>query len=82
MQSPLERTIRERLAGYLTGQETLGEFKAWLVGETWGIDRAAEPAAVDLANRIKLILDEESGGFATEADVRNDLNLLLQPAHR
>ena len=78
MQSPLEPAIRERLADYLAGRLSLGEFKEWLVGATWEIPRGREADAMRLANAVKLAMDEVSGGFVSEGELRTDLEMVLR----
>ena len=73
MQSSLEADIRQRLTSHLAGDVPLDEFKDWLVGATWKLNRAADPAAHQLAYQIKLPLAEHSGGYLTDDELRQAL---------
>ena len=81
MTSPLALSLHERLADYLAGDSSLDEFKDWLVGATWSIDEAADPAGMQLADEVKLALADESGGFLTEAELREELKPFVTRRH-
>lgn len=76
MQSSLELAIRERLAAYLDGEMSLDDFKDWLVGATWDVEQSGEPAAIDLAYDVKLLLAEHSSEGFPETELRTLLRLL------
>ncbi len=80
MHSSLETAIVANLARYLAGEESLDGFKDWLVGETWDVEATNDPRAIDVTYEIKLLLAEQSGGFLSEAELRRDLQPLLQRA--
>lgn len=78
MQSPLESAIRHQLRKYLTSEQSLDEFKDWLVGETWDIERRNDPAAEALTYEIKLRMAEQSSDDCTEADLKRLLRPLME----
>jgi hypothetical protein len=69
----LETTIRDQLVSYLTGDLSLDEFTAWLVGATWNIENVGEAGASQLAYAIELALAEHSSGLLSQDELRRDL---------
>ena len=83
----LEATIRYRLISYLTGDISLDEFTAWLVGATWNIESTGDVDASQLAYAIELSLAEHSSGLLNLEELKSELrdlsrhvNLNLTPA--
>lgn len=75
MSSAFTLQIRDHLAGYLSGETSIDEFKDWLIPATWDIGERHDAAAEDLTYEIKLRLAEHSSGYIMEDDARR----LLQP---
>jgi hypothetical protein len=77
MDRSLELAIHEHLAEHLTGKSHLDEFKSWLIGATWGLDRSQPVPGIELANKIELALAEHSGGYRTDEELLENLESLL-----
>ncbi len=77
MQTPPDRSIRDHLAAYLASASSLDELKDWLVGATWDMDEAADPAATELVYDVKLTLADESSGIATKTEMDETLAALV-----
>jgi hypothetical protein len=84
MSHSLAYNIREQLADYLAGKNSLREFEDWFFSETWDIDEidnTDNQTLVDLANlvyAIKLRLAEFSHGDWTEAELHSMLHSILE----
>ena len=71
---------RDRLARYLAGDDSLDQFKDWLVGTLLEAEQDGDTAAEDVIFDIMLPMAEESSGYITEDDLRRALRPLLHPA--
>lgn len=71
--------IRDHVAAYLAGTESLDDLKDWLVGSTWNLDEASSPEASALAYEVKLALADESSGITTHAELDDTLAALVAP---
>jgi hypothetical protein len=80
MTTSLEQTILRHLAAYVAGTTSLDEFEDWLIGVTWNIEQANDPAATDLAYDIELFLAEQSTENFSEAELREMLRPLVETA--
>jgi hypothetical protein len=78
MSRSLEFNIHEKLAEYLAGEITLGDFEDWFFPETWDIDQTDNLALINLVYGIKLSLAEFSSGDWTEAELRSILRPFLE----
>lgn len=77
MWSSLDLTIREWLARYLAGENSLRQFQEWFVPATWrGVFTSA--AALDLAHEVELRLAEYTNGHWTERELRSLLLPLVR----
>ena|SRR5215212_950859 len=83
----LEAKIRHCLVSFLTGDISLDEFTAWLVGATWNIENTGDVEASNLAYAIELSLAEHSSGLLNLEELQSVLrglsrhvNLNLTPA--
>lgn len=73
-----EHEIRERLASYLDGKESVNDFANWLSRESTSI-RFHDDAGFDLAAPIQIGLDEFFDGIIDEQLLQNELRNLIQP---
>lgn len=78
MTSPLELAVRQHLTDYLAGNLSLDEFKDWLVGATWDVERTADADTQRLTYDIKLALAEESSGFVSTAEMDEELRSIAR----
>ncbi|MFT4039703.1 MAG: hypothetical protein QM692_16095 [Thermomicrobiales bacterium] len=74
---PVERSIRNHLAGYLGGRESLDRFTDWIVGAVWNIEQADEPAAATLGYAIELVLADWTSGLLDPAERDAGLHALV-----
>jgi hypothetical protein len=79
MPDSLTKAIEARLERYLQGDESLAEFEAWLVPETWDISPQSDRAAHELATAITLRIAEFTNGDWSEAELRDSLADLPRP---
>jgi hypothetical protein len=68
-----EYQIRERLARYLRGENSLDQFEDWLVQRSWNMHRDSGDAAKELVSAIELRLAEYSSGHLDEQSLRSEL---------
>jgi len=68
--------IRDRLAQYLDGEISLGQFEEWFVPVAWGVPRTANECTLALVGEIELRLAEFSSGHWTEPELRTKLQPL------
>lgn len=80
MADSLTREIEARLQRYLAGEDSLAEFEAWLVPETWDISPQSDRSAHDLATAITLRIAEFTNGDWTEEELQGALAQLQHPA--
>jgi hypothetical protein len=72
---PKENEIRERLAAYLDGTLSLGDFSGWLYREVWDMTES-EPEARALAYGVLRRVAERSTAGFSEEELRNELRPL------
>jgi hypothetical protein len=70
LSSQLESTVRS----YLSGTTSLEQLQAWLDAHVQETADSNEPAAIELSDRIWILLAEHGYGERTEDDVRAELN--------
>jgi hypothetical protein len=80
MPDSLTQAIEARLERYLQREDSLADFEAWLVPETWDISPQSDRAAHELATAITLRIAEFTNGDWTEDDLREALAELPRPA--
>jgi hypothetical protein len=68
-----ETIIREELAAYLSGEQSLAEFSDWLIPETVDIHQWAPPTTRQLVYALKLRLYEQQAGAWTEDGLKEKL---------
>jgi hypothetical protein len=73
-----ESQIREHLANYLAGSESLDSFEDWLVAQSWNMHRDSSEVAQELVNQIELRLSEHSDGLLSEKQLREELYQFLE----
>ena len=73
----LDLDIREKLASYLVGEISLGEFEDWFVPASWNVAQSNNSNAVNLVYEIELWLAEYSDGHWNEQELKNYLKLLF-----
>lgn len=73
-----EAQIREHLANYLAGSESLDSFEDWLVEQSWNMHRDSSEGAQDLVNQIELRLSEHSDGNLSEDKLKRELHQFLE----
>jgi hypothetical protein len=73
----LDLEISYRVARYLTGDESLAEFRRWLLPIVWELAEPDSDEVSPLANRIELRLAEFVNGHWTEDDLRALLQHLI-----
>ena len=79
MSSSLSLEIRNHLAKYLAGEESLDEFKGWVVGALLDAEQRNDVAAEEFVYDIMLPMAEEAGGYSSEDRLRQALQPLLNP---
>jgi hypothetical protein len=79
MADSLTRAIEARLERYLRGEDSLSDFEAWLVPETWDISPQSDRAAHELATAITLRIAEFTNGDWSEEDLQKALADLPRP---
>jgi hypothetical protein len=68
--SGLDLEISYRVARYLTGEESLAEFRRWLLPIVWNLAEPGNDEVSQLASRIELRLAEFMNGHWTEDHLR------------
>lgn len=68
--SGLDLEISYRLVRYITGDESLADFRRWLLPVVWNLAEPENDEVSQLANRIELRLAEFMNGHWTEDDLR------------
>jgi hypothetical protein len=79
MPDSMTRAIEARLQRYLAGDDSLAEFEAWLVPETWDLSPQSDGAAHELATAITLWIAEFTSGDCDEDALRKGLAELPRP---
>jgi hypothetical protein len=80
MPDSLTQAIEERLERYLCGDDSLAEFEAWLVPETWDLSPQEDRAGHELATAITLRIAEFTSGDWNEDELQVALAQLRRPA--
>jgi len=68
--SGLDLKISYHVARYLTGEESLADFRRWFLPAVWEAGEPENDEVSQLANRIELRLAEFLNGHWTENDLR------------
>lgn len=69
--------IKEQLAQFLDGKNTLDAFEDWFVQNTWNIHLSGSAAAEALTFAIEESLSEHSSGHISEKELRQELSELI-----
>jgi hypothetical protein len=77
MDQSLDSQIRERLAGYVSGDSALADFQRWFLPATWNVHRLGDPALEELVGEVGAVTAEYDAGHRDEASVREELSTLL-----
>lgn len=80
MADSLTQAIEARLQRYLADEDSLADFEAWLVPETWDISPQSDRTGHDLATAITLRIAEFTSGDWTEDQLRDELAAMVLPA--
>ncbi len=80
MADSLTQAIEGRLERYLRGEDSLADFEAWLVPETWDISPQSDRSAHDLATAIILRIAEFTNDDWTEEELQEAFAQLQHPA--
>lgn len=75
MLAPLSANVRQKINEYLAGNITFDDLDRWVTAATWNAPR--NPDLDSLVGEIMLLSAEYSRGHRDEADVRQQLQLLL-----
>lgn len=73
----LDLDIRGKLASYIVGEISLGEFEDWFVPASWNVSQSNNSNAVNLVYEIELWLSEYSDGHWNEQELKNNLKPLV-----
>jgi hypothetical protein len=73
----LETALLRYLAAYLAETISLDELKDFVVAATWRLSGTESSEATQLAYDIELALAEESGGYLTETELREEFRGLV-----
>jgi hypothetical protein len=73
-----ESHIREHLASFLAGDESLDAFEDWLVQNSWNMHRDSCGGAQQLVAEIELRLSEYSSGHLDENALRRELRPFVE----
>lgn len=73
----LSSQLESEARSYLRGTTSLEQLQAWLDTHVQKTADSNEPAAIELSDRIWILLGELGYGERTEDDVRTELNRLL-----
>jgi hypothetical protein len=68
--------IREQVSRYLANQQSLSDFNAWLIAETWNLSPEDASGVRSLFGSIELTIAEYDAGHLTIEDLRNKLGAL------
>jgi len=80
MPDSITQAIEARLRRYLGGEDSLADFEAWLVPETWDLSPLTDREAHELAASITLRIAEFTNGDWSEAELRKALQQLQSPS--
>lgn len=73
-----ESEIREHLANYLLGSESLDDFEDWLVQKSWNMHLDCYQDAQELVGEIELYLSEYSGDYIDEESLKEKLRPFVE----
>ena len=73
----LESALLRHLTDYLAETISLDELKDFVVAATWQLSETERPVAKQLAYDIELALAEESSGYLTSDELREELRGLV-----
>jgi|SRR6185436_1745912 len=68
-----ESQIRQHIASFLAGKESLADFEDWLARNSWNMHKDSEQNAQDLVSDIELRLSEFSSGHLSEDELKQEL---------
>lgn len=68
--------MRSRLASYLEGKNSLGEFQEWFIPAAWNIE--SDNDAELIAGEIELRLAEYTSGHLSDSELRAELLALVE----
>jgi hypothetical protein len=77
MPASLDLDIREHLARYIAGDDSIDAFRDWFVPATWEVERGGDALAAQLAMEIELWLAEMEHGHRSEDDVKRHFAELM-----
>ncbi len=80
MATDLERQIRDHVSRYLAGDISMVDLDRWLWPATSDIEEIDDPVARDLTYEIILRFAEFDRGHRTEAEVKELLRPIAEPA--
>jgi hypothetical protein len=72
-----EAQIREHVANYLAGKESLDSFEDWLVEHSWNMHLDSSESVQDLVNEVEIRLSEYSSGHLSDRALRRELYQIL-----
>jgi hypothetical protein len=72
-------TIRGEVLRYLAGQQTLNDFNAWLIEQTWDIP-LNDTSVAAISGSIERIVSEYDAGHLSLRDLQAGLISLTEPA--
>jgi hypothetical protein len=78
MNSSLDTQIRQQLASYLSGSQSLEEFEDWLALNTADVRFANNEAAEDLTYSLELLFAEFTSGHRDEQDLKQTFSEVLE----
>jgi hypothetical protein len=76
--SECEAIIQSMIIDFIVGKLTLRDFRVWFVPATWDIHEWAPERVQKLVYSVKLYMDEYTGGYRTEDELRRLFSLLLE----
>lgn len=79
-----EAELRQRLAGFVGGDESLEDFDDWFSLASWNAHKDSSPGALRLVGAVELRLAEYSNGHLSYDELLHELELLAisQPVQR
>jgi len=75
MEPTFTQSILDRTHAYIAGSMSPDDFKDWLIGATWNVERE-HPDAAGVTYDIKLLLAEHSNGDLSDSELRTQLHAL------
>jgi hypothetical protein len=74
------QAVQRYLAQFLSGENSLSQFRDWFDAETWDLDMEPGTPLGQIVGEIELRLAEFTNGHRTEDDLRYHLESLLPKA--